>query len=349
MSRKNMPLIVGGAAFGILAAVLGWFTWSAISSFSESEDALSKQTHKLDRLRSRVPFPSAENAEVLSRQEARDIEYLKGLGAEMRKAQSAVGSITRDRWQGEFGQVLRAIAQGARARGVNLPPAASGFLFGFERYRETIPMDAAELARLFPQLQGVSQLCRTLFECGITELVSVEREQFEVLSPAGPADDEDESPRARRRRAAEAEAPAAAPSKAPFRDKDGLFTREHYVLAFRAKDEAIWNVLAKFAQQIQPFVVVTKLDILNAARPAVLPPRGAEPDASAPGPSVATVEGFRAFGAPVPAAKEPEGPLPRELRVVAGDTLPLARIEVDIYRFAEDSAATADESAEEPS
>ena len=141
-----------------------------------------------------------------------------------------------------------------------------------------------------------------------------------------------------------------APSKAPFRDKDGLFTREHYVLVFRGSDVAIWNVLAKFAQQLQPFVVVTKLDILNAARPAVLPPRGAEADiASQPGPSMAVVEGFRAFGAPAPAAKEPDAPLPRELRVVAGDTLPLARIEVDIYRFADDTATAAAESAEEPS
>lgn len=348
MSRKNMPLIVGGAAFGVLAVVLGWFTWSALSSFSASEDALEKQTAKLRRLRARDPFPSAENAEVLSKQEEHYRDYLAGLRADMRKSQKPVGSVTRDRWQGEFGQVLRAIVQGARARGVNLPTATTGFLFGFERYRETIPMDAAELGRLFPQLQGVAQLCHTLFECGIAELVSVEREQFELLSAAGPAAEEDDSPRARRRRAAEADAPAAAPSKAPFRDKDGLFTREHYVLSFRATDAAIWNVLSKFAQQEQPFVVVTKLDIQNAQRPAVLPPRS--PDmAPPPAASPVAMDGFRAVGAPAPAPKDAEAPFPRELRVIAGDVLPLARIELDIYRFADDSATAAAESAEEPS
>ena len=55
----------------------------------------------------------------------------------------------------------------------------------------------------------------------------------------------------------------------------------------------------------------------------------------------------RAIGAPAPAPKEAEAPLPRELRVVAGDTLPLVRIELDIYRFADDAAPAADASAEE--
>lgn len=352
MSRKNMPLIAGGAAFGILAVVLGWFTWSALSAFSASEDALAKQTSKLRRLRARDPFPSAENADVLSKQEEHYREYLSALRADLRKAQDPVGPITRDRWQGEFGQVLRAIVQGARARGVNLPVGSTGFLFGFERYRETIPMDSVELARLFPQLQGVARLCRALFDAGITELVAVEREQFEMLPSPDALADEDESPRARRRRAAaEASGEAAqAPSKAPFKDKDGLFIREHYALVFRASDAAIWNVLSTFAQQEQPFVIVTKLDIENASRPAVLVPRGPEASSAgapvAPRPPVA-MDGFRAIGAPAPAPKDSEGPLPRELRVVAGDTLPLVRIELDIYRFADDDAPGADVPAEE--
>lgn len=348
MSRKNMPLIAGGAAFGILAVVLGWFTWSALSSFSASEDALAKQTTKLRRLRARDPFPSAENADVLARQEEHFRDYLGALRADMRKAQEPVGSVSRDRWQGEFGQVLRTIVQDARARGVNLPAGSTGFLFGFERYRETIPMDASELGRLFPQLKGVAQLCRILFEAGATELVSVEREQFETLGAAAAPEDEDDSPRARRRRAAESSGDAPqAPSKAPFMDKDGLFTREHYALAFRASDAAIWNVLSKFAQLEQPFIVVTKLDIENSARPAVIVPRVPEAAPAAPASAPVAMDGFRAIGAPAPAPKEAEAPLPRELRVVAGDTLPLVRIELDIYRFADDDAPAADASAEE--
>ena len=341
-----MPLIIGGAVFGVLALGLGFGTFQSVSAFSENEESLAKQRSKLVRLQNRDPYPSDENAEVLSLQQEHFQDYLLALQNELVKNQPPEGSVSRDRWQGEFGQTLRTIAQNARARGVNLP--VMGSLFGFDRYREAIPMDS-ELTRLFPQLQGVAQLCKTLFEAGITELVSVEREQFELI-PLAAVVDENESPRARRRRQAEeAEgASAAASSRDPFKDKDGLFSREHYALTFRAKDAAIWTVLSEFANQPKPFVVVTKLDILNSSRPAVQLPKAAEgapePQPRAP----VSMDGFRAIGAPAPAAaaKEEGAPLPRELRVVAGTELSLVRIELDIYRFAGAPAAPAEEEEE---
>jgi len=343
MSRKNMPLIVGGAVFGVLALGLGSGTFKTVSAYSENEEALAQQRSKLVRLQNRDPYPSDENAEVLTHQREHFRDYLLSLQAELRKDQDRIADVSRDRWQGEFGQTLREIVQNARARGVNLPTGASGFLFGFERYRESIPMDS-ELGRLFPQLQGIAQLCRTLFAAGITELVSIEREQFELV-PLSAVVDESESPRARRRRQAQAEEPApAAGSREPFKDKDGLFTREHYAVTFRAGDAALWNVLSQFARQVQPFVVVTKLDILNAARPAVQPPKAAEPEAAPAPRAPVAMDGFRAIGAPAPAPAKEEGePLPRELRVVAGNDLSLVRIELDIYRFAEEAPAPAAE------
>ena len=350
MSRKNMPLIVGGAVFGVLAVALGFFTYRAIGQFSDSQEALSSQTSKLRRLRNRDPFPSVENAEVLAKQRDHFADYLAALRDDMGKAQPEVGDVSRDRWNREFGQTLRSIITAAHDRGVNLPPASSGFLFGFERYREVIPLDS-ELGRLFPQLQGIARLCGILFDSGITELVGIEREQFELI-PVAAAVDEDDSPRrGRNRRRQQEEEEVQGPSRDPFKDKDGLFTREHYSLTFRARDEALWNVLAAFAKASEPFIVVTKVDVVNAVRPAVLPPRAPEAVPAAPSPVPGRLptatDGFRAAGAPAPApAKDAEAPLPRELRVVAGNDLSLVRIELDIYRFAGADAAPATE--EEP-
>lgn len=350
MSRKNMPLIVGGAVFGVLAVALGFFTYRAVGQFSDSQEALSAQTSKLRRLRNRDPFPSAENADVLAKQRDHFADYLAALRGDMGKAQPDIGDVSRDRWNREFGQTIRSVVTAAHERGVNLPPLASGFLFGFERYREVIPLDS-ELVRLFPQLQGVSRLCGILFDSGIAELVSIEREQFELIPVAAPVD-EDESPRrGRNRRRQQEEEEVQGPSRDPFKDKDGLFTREHYAVTFRARDEAVWNVLAAFAKEPEPFIVVTKVDVANTARPFIPPPRqetAAPGDASpAVGRLPTATDGFRAAGVPAPApAKEAEAPLPRELRVVAGNSLSLVRIELDIYRFAGEDAAPATE--EEP-
>lgn len=346
-----MPLIVGGAVFGVLAAALAFFTYRAMDRFSTSQEALEQQTNKLRRLRNREPFPSQENAAVLESQRQHFGDYLSALRGEMGKAQAEIGDVSRDRWNREFGQTLRSIVMAAHAKGVNLSPAVTGGLFGFDRYREVIPLDS-ELGRLFPQLQGVSRLCGILFDAGITELVGVEREQFELIPATVPVDEEENSRRGRRgRRQADEEEVAKGPSRDPFKDKDGLFTREHYALVFRAKDEAVWNVLSAFAKEPEPFIVVTKVDVSNAARPQVPPPRGPEAlpgaPALAPARMPTATDGFRAAGVAAPAPeKDAEAPLPRELRVVAGNDLSLVRIELDIYRFAaEDAPATEEEPA----
>lgn len=353
MSRKNMPLIVGGAVFGVLAAALGFFTYRAIGQFSDSQEALTAQTSKLRRLRNRDPFPSAENADVLAKQRDHFADYLAALRNDMGKAQPDIGDVSRDRWNREFGQTLRSIVTSAQSHGVNLPSFTTGFLFGFERYREVIPLDS-ELARLFPQLQGVSRLCNILFESGITELVGVERELFENIPVAAPVDEDDSRAGRRNRRRQQEEEEVQGPSRDPFKDKDGLFTREHYTLTFRAKDEAFWNVLGAFAKEPAPFIVVTKVDVLNDKRPFIPPSRqeaggvALPPSSPVPGRLPTATDGFRAAGAPAPAPKDSaEAPLPRELRVSAGNDLSLVRIELDIYRFAGDDAA-APATEEEP-
>ena len=137
------------------------------------------------------------------------------------------------------------------------------------------------------------------------------------------------------------EAVASAPSTELVADPKGLYTKEHYALSYRAQDAANWKVLDQLARG-SPFAVVTKMEIVNPARPAVVAPLPTEEPASSASLPVSTAgwQSVAPQGAPAPGTKAPEI-LPRELRVVAGQELPNVRLEVDLYRFTEDAVDVA--------
>ncbi len=95
-----------------------------------------------------------------------------------------------------------------------------------------------------------------------------------------------------------------------------------------------------------PFVVVTRMEISNPARPAVVPPKEPEPAPASSQP--VSVGQWQAPPGSMPAApREVPVVLPRELRVVAGQELSNVRLEVDLYRFTE-AASTAEQGEENP-
>jgi len=215
--------------------------------------------------------------------------------------------------------------QSARSRSIGLPV---DFAFGFQRYAAGILPAEPDLDRLVDQLYSVASLCGVLYEAGIGELVSIERTVFEKDAQAVPAVEEDYG----RRRRSQTETEAAVVSTDLVVDPDGLFSKERYVVTYRAQDEANWKVLERLSRGA-PFTVVTKVEIANSARPAVVPPKaeGAPDPASRPG----------APGAP--ASREEPAVLPRELRVVAGQELALVRLEIEVYRFSDSVAAEGEE------
>jgi hypothetical protein len=338
MSRKNMPLIIGGAVVLLLVLGLGYFLFSVKSRYSDDVAKLSSERNKLQRLTSRTPFPSDENVQIMGRQLDIYEDYLDGLFASMSQGQTAIGAVDGDRFRRMLETVLRKLLNDARAHSVSIP---TEFPFGFHRYVQGAPPVASELPRLLNQLQAVAVLCGILYESGISELLGVERTMFEQdaqmgeggnASSAGGFGAEEPAGRRPRRRGAEPEPTQKQVSTELVRDEDGLFTKEHYVLVYRARDEANWKVLDRLAQGA-PFAVVTQMEVVNSSRPAVVPP----PTESV-APTGAAAQAGRSTGAPVPEI------LPRDLRVVAGRELPTVRLEVDLYRFTE---AAPDTPAEE--
>lgn len=331
MSRKYIPLLVGGLVALLLALILGYWLFSAWGHYQEENSALAQSGTRLTRLTGRPTFPSTNNVETLTRQVSIYDEYLEGLYQAMSEGQRPPEPINRDRFRQLLEQTLRRLVQTARAKSITLPP---DFAFGFQRYAAGAPPEQKDLERLVDQLRSVAMLCSVMYEAGIGELVSVERMVFEEAQ-AAPVEEEYGGRRGRSR-----EEPAEVVKSTDLvRDPDGLFTRERYVVSYRAQDDANWKILEHLARG-SPFVVVSKVEITNTARPAVVPPAPAEPLAeAAPRTSVAATSGWQSPGAARPAGgREAPAILPRELRVVAGQELPLVRLEVDVYRFAQEAS-----------
>ena len=330
-----MPLYIGGAVSLVLLLGAGALLFLQQGGFSEKTESMEQAGLKLKRLTDRKPFPSAANVNRLDSQLEVYSTYQEELFASMSKGQESVGTVDQDRFRRLLAENLTKLVREARAKSVAIPVQ---FPFGFHRYVAGSLPDPSEMPRLMSQMQGVTQICHILYESGIGELLGVERTEFEKAAQGGdaaPEADAASSRRGRRNRGGDEEAAAAqADAKALFTDPDGLFTKEHYVVRFRAKDKAIQAVLDRFAKGA-PFTVVTSMELVNPNRLVVSVQPEAATD-SAPGAGFDAPPGWPAPPPPPggPAAKDNE-PLPRDLRVIAGRELPEVRLEIDVYRFVE--------------
>lgn len=342
MSSKQMPLVIGGAVFAVIAVALGAYLVLACGKSGEADEALGAQKSKLRRLSQREVFPSAANAESLGAQLQDYGAYLDALKGQMREGQTPAAEVTRDIFQKELAQMLRSLTQMARSKGITVPSLQANFLYGFERYRNAMVQEN-DLNRLMSQVKTVNQLCTILFESGIRELVAVERQLFEGGPDVAAAPEQDDPAARRRRRRGEEEAPVAANPNALFTDPDGMFTKEHFALTFKTGEKGLWTILDRLAKG-SPFAVVTRVEIDNAASPSIQVPKEVEPLLAAPVP--VSTSGFRTVGQAAQVQKEEEGPVSRDLRVVAGMEIPTVRLELDVYRFADAPTDDAEEEGE---
>jgi hypothetical protein len=324
-----MPLVVGGVVALLLALALGYWLFSAFSHFQEATDKMEQSQNRLKSLTSRKVFPSEDNIGIMQKQLDIYSSYQGGLFQTMREGQAEAAEITRDRFRQLLEQTLRKLVQTARAKSIALP---ANFSFGFQKYTAGMPPEQQYLERLSDQLRTIDTLCTILYNAGISELVSVERVIFDEEAEAAPV--EEELTRGRRRGRGEPE-PEPVKTTDLVRDPDGLFSRERYTLVYRAQDAVTWKILDRLAKA-SPFAVVTKIEIVNSARPTIVAPQRTEEEGEAAAGAASS------WGAPEaarkPAAKK-EPILPRELRVVAGQELPRVTLEVDIYRFAQTEPA----------
>lgn len=337
MNRKHMPLMIGGGVVVVLLLALLYLLFNFKGTYSETVGKLDRAEGSLKRLSQQPVFPSEKNVEVLKQQLGVYEDYQEALFQEMSKGQFKAVQVSKAQFPLVLEGVIRRLVKKARENSVALPPSPS---FGFQRYAEGNLPAESDVARLGIQLRSIATLVDILYESGIDELTSVERTVFEEdAQTAAPVES-----RMTRRRVVrgQPEETEQVSSTEVFTDPDGLFTKEHYVLAYRAQDDANWEILNRMAKGT-PFVVVTKMEMINSARPAVALPKSEESEEQPK--QAVSQSGWRSAspqGGPAGAVPEAEI-LPRELRVVAGQEMPNVRLEVDLYRFAEaadDNTAT---------
>jgi|GEM_PF-5038777 len=216
-----------------------------INSTALIKSKLSGELVQLKNMYALVPFPSdaniagtRTNVMVLNR-------GLRDMLADMSAGQVTVTNIMPPLdWLSQLRKTQVGLKDRARKAGVDVSPKCA---FAFENYDNGVPPKKAEhIERLTKQLVMVDSLCRILYDCGIKQLTSIERRQFEnmeavdvfaSLPPSG---------------GSETNSPVA------------LFTREHFRFTFRAKETALFSILNSCALH-SLFIVVTDMEIIGAS------------------------------------------------------------------------------------
>lgn len=326
MSRKHLPLYVGGGVTLVLAGVLGFFLFQQTGSYEEVKSSLNDAQRNLVRLTNRKPaFPSEENVKKEKEQIEAYRKYKDDLFATMREGQAELWESNRDGFRRRLQECLTTLENDARKHAVALPPR---FPFGFQRYFAGALPEDGEIQRLMAQLQAVTAICGILYDSGISELRGVERMEFEQSAQAA-AGDENAGVRGRGRRGRGEEEKAKSPTEL-YVDPDHLFCKEHFAVTFTARDDALWRILDRLAGGA-PFIVVTGVTVTNPERPAVAAVAGSGGESS----GAVSQDGWTSAGGQNALAGAQAEELPRELRICAGQEKPEVRLELDVYRFLE--------------
>lgn len=337
MIRKHTSLVIGGVVTLILAALLAWGLISARSDYSGETESLDSAQLKLDRLFKRSVFPAPENVNRLEQQNDIYTKYLLARFDELKKGQPALPKVDRSRFSLLFEDVLKRLNQGAKEKNVKLP---TRFSFGFDHYFAGNLPAAEDVDRLVLQLRAISDVCGVLYEAGVAEIVSVNRQVFEEIPQADPG-----ASGGFGWRGGGVSTTVTTLPKENYVDGDNLFSKERFVFTYHCNDAAQKKILTRLSAGT-PFAVIVNSEVVNSAKPAIVMPKMIEVPIEKPASQQQQLanDGLPAWLS-AGVAQRPEVTLkkeilPRELRVVAGNELAQVRLEVDVYRFLEVSTPT---------
>lgn len=192
------------------------------------------------------PFPSQANIEATRT----NVQTLEDNAALLRKEMNA-GQITVEEgmepltWRALLTKRKKDLQDDARANNVGLPQQ---FSFGFQKYDDgTSPKNRSDVKRLTLQLKIVEQLCAIIFKSGAAAIESFAREEFEeggaVMSHGG-----------------------AAGLETAAKEPVLLFTKEHFIIELKAREDALIALLNNLAAS-RMFTVVSFVRI--AGNPGV--------------------------------------------------------------------------------
>ncbi len=304
--RKYMPLIVGGSIALALLIAAGVLLARFSGEYNRVQTELERSIRELERLEGREPFPADENVERLRYNLEGMESFLGDLLSDLAEGQVEPQPMERAAFPTLIERTITHLYEEARAANIRLPER---FTFGFERYALGALPASEHIPRLTIQVRMIERVCRLLFEAGISEIVSIERTEFDRDRPAERDD-------TLRRRTVEE------PDERDFtqlpREERELYSKERIVLTFFSSDPAIWRTLNLLAED-DLFVVVKNAALRNEA----------ELEGRSPLALRRTPREDR------PAARDRDEPrtLAAEERIVAGRERVRVRLELEVYRF----------------
>ena len=242
MSRKHMPLLVGGLVVLLLVVALSYLLFSTQGRYADAASGLTLIQGKLQRLSGRAVFPSAGNVKTLGKQLEIYQEYLDGLYDAMREGQRASLPVNRDGFR-------RMLENGLRRLVKRCPLQIRGVAPGYGLRGSTLHRRKSAFRRGSPAAGGPvcvhRHAVRNPLRCRHRRVGVGGSHRVRKGCPGRPGGRGIRRPALARNRP---EPEAAAPSTELYQDPDGLFTKEHYVLTYRAQDAANRKVLDRLSQ-----------------------------------------------------------------------------------------------------
>ena len=238
-----------GAAFALVAAVLGYFLYDAYSCRTEADENLETAIGDFHRFNSAAIFPSKKSIADVKTNAAAYASWR----AEALELASRGDKVFPEEPETVFKQRLQTEVSRMRALpgGVGGRISAPAFFFGFDQYlgdggvlpaREDVP-------RLASQLDTITRVVDICAQAGVLEVKAVQR-----LAKPQPKEDEDDRSRQRNRK-------KRRQSKA---QQEPEFTSLEYSFELAARPAAVVKVLNSLASDSR-FMVVSSLALRESA------------------------------------------------------------------------------------
>lgn len=359
--NKVILFIVAVAVAVVLLLAAAVVLFFRVSDLKKTQKNLSSKVGSLNDFYKRNPFPSVENIAVetenvvsMTNRFAEIIEALKKKQVEKKK-------ITPTMFMAILGETKNRI-QGAAKDRTALPPAQT-FWMGFDKYAkgDIMPDPTKDVPQLYQQLIIIESLCNVLIEERAVEVSSITRDVFEDAGPVR-APQIGVPPGAHGSMQADVGVPPAGsapgigvpPGQAPGQgDAHGgkaavldrsIFSKQHFILQFQAKEAALANILNRLARH-DMIIVVTSLEIDNRSADLSKVAGGTTWNPGAAAMKAVAVDKDDPFALPkekdpktLAAAKPPAAPAEkdRDERIVTSQErlAPMQiKLELDVYNF----------------
>jgi len=310
-TKKSLLFLAGTLGFAIVLAVAAFLLVRGIIRLNSTESDLTTRKAELDGFYANNPFPSPGNVQRENENGKALLGWFRALVGLAREGQVQPAERSPSNFMSLLGDRRTQLSQMAASNNVAL---AREFVFGFDRYfaaGSTLPAPE-DVPRLTLQLLMIDKLCTVLFEERVSEVLGIEREEFESTAAGGSS---------KRRVLGRPAMQGAGVANAGLIVKDSLLGKMHFVVDLRVREKALFGVLNRLARH-DLFVVVTGVGIDKDAsdvKPVVKRRRD--------GDAAPTAEGAKTNDVPAHAERIIAGlEVERPMKVT---------LDVDVYRFPE--------------